>query len=474
MREITKATIGFSWAVSMLGLQQAAKIVWGSDSRKADSEESGSQEPDPITSMTVAAEDRLQDLFKSAFEAGDHFQREMIDGLTHYLTLEVYNPARLANLSTDLFRDSMETFRFFLPMPRTLVAWQEIFNKFSVYQLVKRVQAKLTIPRDRAFDLKEYADKAYALGPFESLWAVEGLGHDYADSVRESGGELKELLVGDVITPLPSGSLLMFHAGIGLSFAEKLLQPMDSRTSQAELRQALERFVTLCRENSAPGYTGAALESLGLVVRTFHSRLVPTVDRLLHELDPEVLGYFWHGVGRALYFHLVNFLPYRDPMWRAYEMGRQEAPHDLGRLNAWAGTTWAITLVNMRHPEVMSWLLAEHGEKLSQDEAFANGVGSSLTMRYDTSPDDPNIASFRAHRPDGSNGDLGGLWDRLVRHPANQAVDRYHPVLKKAARLEEVFRFQSLEELVKGLEAASGSPAGAAPPDAAGAEADLS
>ena len=63
-------------------------------------------------------------------------------------------------------------------------------------------------------------------------------------------------------------------------------------------------FVQLCRDNSRPGYEGAAYESLGLVARFWNSPLVPVVDRVLCKIAPEVLGYFWHGVGRSL-----NFLP---------------------------------------------------------------------------------------------------------------------------------------------------------------------
>ncbi len=44
-------------------------------------------------------------------------------------------------------------------------------------------------------------------------------------------------------------------------------------------------------------------------------------------------------------------------------------------------------------------------------------------------------------------------WDRVVRVPAQNALDRLFPILQRNKRLGEVFRYQDLEKLVSGLEA---------------------
>lgn len=442
MLELTKSTLSYSWAMSLLGLQETYRL-FSRGTMPSPPGEGG------LASAGLSPEEQLRDLFKAAYEAGDHVQREFIDTMMRYMSFNAWSsPGTALQLGTEFLWDMADSFRFFWPDTKTFTAWREIFNKYDVYQLVRSVEKKLKLPREGEFDLGEYVDKAYALGPYAALWAVEGLGHDYADSVRERGGALKDLLRGKRLEGLPEGSLLMLHAGIGLSFAQRLLEPLNAKSSEPEIRAAVDEFDRLCRENSADGYLGAALESLGLVARTFHSELVPVVDRYLEERDSAMLGYFWHGAGRAIYFLLVNFLPYRDPLWRAVEMGRAEAPHETGRLNVQAGTAWALTLVNMRQPQVMAAFLEDHGDDLAQSrEAFVNGVASAVMMRYDTSPDDPFLASFRDFRPKGAS----DRWDRLVSDPVETSLRDHYPVLKEKRRLDELFRYHPLDVLVAAL-----------------------
>lgn len=448
MTELTKSTLRYSWALSMLGLQETMSALSG-PSKAAEQPAGAATE---AAGGIASPEDQLRDLYKAAFEAGEKVQNDFVDSVAHYLSPAVlYDPATALRLGTELVWDMTDAMRFFWPESKTLTAWRELRNKVDVYQLVRAVEKKLRLPREGEFKLAEYVDKAYALGPYAALWAVEGLGHDYADSVRERGGELEGLLQGERIADLPSRSLLMLHAGIGLSFAQRLMEHMNAKTPEADLHAALAEFIRLCEVNSEPGYTGAALESLGLVTRTFHSELVPAVDQYLGMKNPQVQGFFWHGVGRAIYFLLVNFLPYKDPVWRAVEMGRHEAPHDLARNNVLAGTAWALTLVNMRQPEVMAAFLEDHGAEITPlRDAFANGVTSSVVMRFDTSPDDPNIENFRAYKPSSGERRLTDYWEKLIHTSLDLAIDRYYPVLRKRRKLDGVFRYQSLEALVKG------------------------
>ena len=44
------------------------------------------------------------------------------------------------------------------------------------------------------------------------------------------------------------------------------------------------------------------------------------------------------------------------------------------------------------------------------------------------------------------------LWESQVRRPCSEALDRYYRVLKDEGHLGHVFRYQSLPELVGGLE----------------------
>ena len=179
-------------------------------------------------------------------------------------------------------------------------------------------------------------------------------------------------------------------------------------------------------------------------------RVVLSVDRQLAAIDPDLVGYFWHGVGRAVLFPL-NALPCARSSWRAVEMAQGEAPHALGRLNALAGLVWAVTLVNIRHPEILEAFLQQHAHALSANDACANGVSSALMIWYDMQGDDPYLQAFCRYQPDATEPDLVQLWNSQVRWPGQEALQSYYGVLKAQHGLDEVFRYQPLAILVDRL-----------------------
>ena len=323
-------------------------------------------------------------------------------------------------------------------------------NTAYIIQLVAHVSAVLPPPGAQA-PLPELVEKCYALGTFPSLWAVEGLGHWYADSFYERKETPQELLVGKRAEGLPDKSLTMLHAGIGMSFAKRNFENLTPQSPPTDIRKAAETVLALCKNSSQEGYRGAAVESLGLATGFLQGpRMVRAVDAQLAELDPSSAEYLWRGAGRAMYFSPPNFVPGFLTPWRAVEMCRREPPHEMGRRNAIAGFAWAMTVVNMRSPIIMETVLKYHGEEFLQDDAFPNGVMSSLIMRHDITPDDPVVDAFGQYRP--SDPKLGRLWDRLVKGPFDVALNRYYPVLKKHRRLDEVFRYQDLGALVERIE----------------------
>jgi hypothetical protein len=241
----------------------------------------------------------------------------------------------------------------------------------------------------------------------------------------------------------------MLDAGIGLSFAKYLLDRTSPRTPPAELAATVSEIVRLGRDNARPGYLGAAWESLGLVTRTFHPDLVASVDRILRATAPEVLGYYWHGVGRAVYFAPINFLPGSDGL--LFAMAAREAPDEPARLSAMAGAAWAYVLVAQRNPEILASLVLEpYGDALARTPGFANGVASSMMMRFDTTPGAPLIESFLQYRP--SSPRLVALWDRLVRIPGETALAVYYPVIKEHNRLGDIFEYRDLAAFVARLQ----------------------
>ena len=267
------------------------------------------------------------------------------------------------------------------------------------------------------------------------------------------GGPVRGLLTDERSSVLPAKSLTMMHAGIGLGFAQSLLSTVTPYSDAAVVRATLRRFVTLVDENSRPGYEGAAYESLGLVTRFWHAELVPVVDAHLREFAPHTVGYFWHGVGRSLYFNPLYFIPGLLSPWLQIE---REAPDEFAYLNMTAGLAWATTIVNVRQPEIMENFLRTHADFATRTPAFVNGLMSVLIMGIDITPGDTYIVQFLEYRPDPSDARIAELWERLVRGPGTEAVYHIHPALQRYQRLGEVFQYHpSLGDLAARLERGS-------------------
>jgi hypothetical protein len=381
-------------------------------------------------------------------QLGQCAARGLVNLIPTLLTSELLAPMTWVDLSVALAQRSLAATGQ-LADGKGSLAVEELRAKGEVFCLVLNVAELIGVPDAPPFPLAELLGRAYGLGPFRALWAVEGLGHDYADSFWDQGAVPHAILNDEQTSGLPESSLTMLNAGIGLSFAQFRLRRAGARTPLPELGATVADIVRLGRDNTRPGYLGATWESLGLVTRTFHPDLVAAVDRVLRAVAPEVLGYYWHGVGRALYFAPLNFLPGSDGL--LFEMAVREAPDEAARLNATAGAAWAYVLVAQRNPEIVASLLLEpHGEALARTDAFANGVASAMMMRWDTTPGAPFIETFLRYRP--SSPRLRGLWDRLVRIPGETALAAYYPVIREHGRLGDIFEYRDLAAFVARLE----------------------
>lgn len=447
MRELTKSANSYTWAMSLFGVQQAANVLTLARSgRKANA---------AFSSINQAAQIEFDDLIFAAYEVGDEVQRGLTNIFFDTLTLRAFNPNYVSQLTSAVIQQSQDTLQTFASTERARLAWQTLRNNYEVFNLVKHVSSLLHVSEeDKEFDLARLVQDAYALGAYPDLWAVEGLGHLYALTFWNKGKPIRGILTNVNPEVLPSKSLTMMHAGIGLGFAQQLMNTVTAYSDPEELRGVLRQFVTLVDENSRPGYEGAAYESLGLVTRFWHSPMVGVVDKHLREFAPHVLGYYWHGVGRSLYFLPLFFVPGLLSPWLAIE---REAPDELALLNMTAGLAWATTIVNVRQPELMENFISMNGERVARTPGFTNGLMSTLIMGIDITPGDTYIMQFLEYRPKSSDARLVQLWDTLVAQPAREAVLRIHPILLKHERLGEVFQYHpSLRELAARLERQGG------------------
>jgi hypothetical protein len=378
----------------------------------------------------------VNDFTQEIFFLGDGIQRTVVDKFFDLLRPSTWSPAGLAQMSATAINESLQVARFFTPGQTSYLSWLELQNKLEVFLLVRNLPETLGLSADQLAPLPELVEKAYSLSPFAALWAVEGLGHFYADAHWTLNGP-PERLLSHSQAALPEKSLLMLHAGMGLAFAYRLVSTLIEQSSPTQVRETVQHFVILCRANSRDGYLGAAIESLGLVTRDFYPEMVGKIAQALAEADPELVGFFWHGAGRALYFSRAYFLPVLRTPWSAVDL---EGITNLERLNLMAGLAWAVTLVNMRQPQTIESILTSYVRQSTFKEGFADGVAASIIMRHDTTPNAPFVAPFCAHQPGCGDPDMPMLWNRLIVSPCKEAF-RSYPGLKKDHLLDQIFQY---------------------------------
>lgn len=90
MRELAKSMVGFSWAVGLFGFQQLNKMV------------SAVTEPQEVTAAQLddvsrAAQRHLTDQYTQQFEAGDKWQRRVIDALFDAASSRSFDPRAIAS-----------------------------------------------------------------------------------------------------------------------------------------------------------------------------------------------------------------------------------------------------------------------------------------------------------------------------------------------------------------------------------------
>ncbi len=303
--------------------------------------------------------------------------------------------------------------------------WRELANKLEAFGLFQQAPLWVGVAPGADLPLQEQLRRASALGGYRSVWAAEGLGYANAESAWETG-RAPGWLAG---SPGLQGAFLPLHTGAALSFAGRLLAAEEART-----REGVARWLALWEGNTRAGYAGLTAEALGLVARNLYPHLVPRLAGTLAALAPLLAEYFWHGVGRGLYFAPTHALPNSGSHGRAFEKARREPPDEAGRRNATAGLAWALTLVNLRHPEVVAGVLRRY----RLGSAFANGVASAVVVWHEIVGRDAHLEAFLAYR----GPDLGGRWNDLVAGPCEEALQSFASQLRRGPGLADLFRFQ--------------------------------
>ena len=395
-----------------------------------------SPQPGEIGALGEQSSPMLQGLF----EIVEQLQRDTVRFLTGALNLEESTPRHALKLAFSMMQQAAYIGRMLLPVQAHRMVWQELTNKLQAFDLFAHVDVVLELPKRADLSLRAALERAEALGSYRSVWATEGLGHYYTALRWEQQGTPQALLTDERSGAAPSRWLIPLHAGMGLALAECVLQSVSPARPEADIGPALEQFVDLCRQNARPGYTGAALEALGLVTRLAHPHLTPLVDQWCAAAGPEMQSYFWHGVGRALYFLPAYAPPYAQALCDMFASARREAPHDLARRNVIAGLMWAATLVNIRHPEIVAALIQRDDDVWRADGAGVNGMSAALLIWRDMVPGDPHLHAFCHYQP-AADDPRAQRWSDLARAACDQAQRRYDAMLRTQQPLGEVFRY---------------------------------
>lgn len=331
----------------------------------------------------------------------------------------ILDPRHLARAGLLTARFGAEVVARFRRGEGASLAYAELDRKVRAFHLFETVLAALA-PDAADLDPSAAVKRAEErLGQEEAVWASEGIGYELAER-RLRMGRPTEGLLSSVDGLGPAGTFLVLNTGMGMAVAEEALAPLTAQKGPEEMRQALSVHVGTCSRAATQGYAALAFEPLGLVVRLLEPRIVPRVASALAALGENWTDFFWHGVGRGLYFLPVNLDPARSAPWAGLTMSREE-PGDAGsRANAVAGFAWAVTLVNLRQPAIVESFLAHHASGLPGDPV-TGGVVAALTFWRQTTGGSKDLRRFLAHV---ALPERRQIWERAVRAPFEAAVAR--------------------------------------------------
>lgn len=290
-------------------------------------------------------------------------------------------------------QSSLEAAARVLPGDETPALMSEMANRLEVFSLFENAGSLTGASPD--VPLHELFAKAAGEGPYRSAWIIEGIAHLYS-TWRWSGPAEPSGIFSrqEVISAVPERLLTVAHVGLASVLGERVL----ANVALTGLDGAVPRFYRLCRANAYPGYEKMCVELLGFVTAMLSPGLMLPASRHASRLFPEAEDYFWHGTGRAAYFSAVDGMPVPGAHERTIRRIDRTRPHTAARMNATAGWAWALTLVNIRQPELVAKGLDRARKVALHPEAVTEGAGSGLRIWTEINPDDGLAAPHRLLR----------------------------------------------------------------------------
>jgi hypothetical protein len=322
---------------------------------------------------------------------------------------------------------------------RYKLAMKELVNKIKAFTYFQHINIILK------FDIKKQKSPVDVLGLLDRLdtenflWAAEGIGYLFTEKIVNQEFPGSHLFL---VNDYEHNFLGILHSGMGMSLANNFLMKVDMAKDWPFLTKGIKQYLSLLNKVSLPGYEKIPVESLGFISRLLFPDFLPVINQLFHEVDDELVPYLWHGVGRALCFLPRHLWPGCSSPWRAIEIAESEAPHETAFLNILAGLGWPLTLVNIKHPQIMEQVLRYHGKYLSKNDAFSSGVSSAVLFLRDYLRENSLIMEFYNYKPEDSEPGLHKTWDKLIKIPCEKALEHFYPYLKREHRWSELFKYR--------------------------------
>jgi hypothetical protein len=445
MLEFTNAAFRFPIAITSFGAQRLLGVLPMSGSGPVRSLQENFYKAGEAAKQQFETDTALF----GAFQFGDKAQSALASLASDMFSLKVLNPTYLKDMAMGIVHSSSDAVGSVASDESRRLLKQQFSNTFDVIGFVNHVDAPRHLSADGTYPLEEMVEKSYSHGDYPALWYVEGLGERYAEAYMAGGEEVRDLLTSGKAAEAPQKIQTMMHAGAGIAFAKNALANLTPWSTDAEFVDALGLFLRLVRNNSIPGYEGAALESLGLVTRTWNGQLVAKISSHVRSIDTDAFEFFWHGAGRAMYFSPMYMIPGLSP-WDAAD---KEPPDEIAQRNARAGVAWAFTIVNVRQPEIAAHFLHSKGDRISGKDAYTDGVLSTLTMAGDMVPNHQYVSAFGRYQPNPADPAKAEAWNKYIGPELGVRVDKYREILKAYKKIGEVFRYHDLPQFVADLKA---------------------
>jgi hypothetical protein len=158
-------------------------------------------------------------------------------------------------------------------------------------------------------------------------------------------------------------------------------------------------------------------------------------------MDSNLALYFWHGVGRAMYFSPDSFLPVRNLGWSNLNSARSLPPSRIARVNAVAGLAWAVTLVDLQRPRIIEVFVQGCSGQEWEVQAMANGVTSAATVWLDYSGQPAEVEKLCVHQPAGRF-QRPAIWDDVVRQPCTNLLNGPTTDFAQRGQVDQIFQYQ--------------------------------